>query len=205
MLLRLESWRRDEVRDPHRSYACMRARGRGWHSAAAAPCRCRGGGGHHGFRAASAHERLFAGAGRTWPATSAIWSHGCRRYRCSRRSPTIRRWSDGLLGLLLASGRFAPGLLDRHRRRRLSVFARPIRWDGEALVSSDNDLESREHPVRRRAPVARSTGRRPIATIPWSMWRRSRYSLPLRRNWRRCCSDPGLAGSRIAPSAPASS
>ena len=179
-VLRLESFRRDEVRDPHRSYACMRAAAEAGiapavrHADAAAAVAIMDFVPH---RPMSDYLRRAAGPGAR-PRQSCCAAAG------DTGVPAGHRLSD--------SGRTAarpPARRPVGSRPACSIvigegFER-IReaypWDGEALVSSHNDLNPGEHPVRWRAAVARSTGRRPIATIPWSMWRRSRYSSPLHR------------------------
>ena len=155
------------------SQLCLHAGGgRGRHSAGRAPCRSRGGRGDHGFRAATPDDRLSRRRRRTWRATSAILSPGCRRYRRSRRSPTIRRWSEGCSASCSDPVCSHPAC-SIVTGRALSVFARPIpgtaqRWSPVTTTSIPRTSCSMA------SACGSSTGRRPIATIPWSMWRRSR-------------------------------
>jgi aminoglycoside phosphotransferase (APT) family kinase protein len=136
-LLRLESFRRDEVRDPHRSYVCMQAAV----EAGIAPAV------HHADAAAGVvisdfvRERALS----DYPSgTQGLVRDLGRLVARLQAVPAFPAVSDYpamigyLLGRLLDSGLFAPGLLDRHQKGFERIRA-AYPWDAAALVSSHND------------------------------------------------------------------
>jgi aminoglycoside phosphotransferase (APT) family kinase protein len=137
-LLRLESSRRDEVRDPHRSYFCMQAAV----EAGIAPAV------HHADAAAGVAIMDFV---RQRPLSD--YSGGAlalmrdlgalvARLQAIPAFPSVRDYPavvGDLFGRLLGSGMFAPGLLDPHREA-LERIHEAYPWDSEGLVSSHNDL-----------------------------------------------------------------
>jgi len=137
-LLRLESSRRDEVRDPHRSYACMRAAA----EAGIAPAL------RHADAAAAVAitdfvpHRPMIDYLRAPPDLARDLGNLVARLQAIPAFPPVTDYPTvvgRLLGLLLESGRFAPGLLDRHGKG-FERIREAYPWDSEALVSSHNDL-----------------------------------------------------------------
>ncbi|WP_421995517.1 phosphotransferase [Reyranella sp.] len=138
-LLRLESVRRDEVRDPGRTYACMKLAAE---AGLAPPLR-------HADPAAAAAISDFLparslaeyprGPAGLMPALGVL----IRRLQATSHFPDVAADHLTILGRnferLLATGLFAPGLLDRHRAgfERIRAAWRP---DAGGLVSSHNDL-----------------------------------------------------------------
>lgn len=137
-LLRLESSRRDEVRDPHRSYACMRAAA----EAGIAPTV------HHADSAAAVaimdfvpHRPLIEYAHAPADLVRELGSL-VGRLQAIPAFPPVADYPTvigKLLGLLLASDLFTPGLLDPHREG-FERIREAYPWNGNALVSSHNDL-----------------------------------------------------------------
>jgi hypothetical protein len=136
-LLRLESFRRDEVRDPHRSYLCMQAAV----EAGIAPAV------HHADAVTGVvisdfvRERALS----DYPGgTQGVVRDLGRLVARLQAVPAFPPVSDypsmigNLLGRLLDSGLFAPGLLDRHLKGFERIRA-AYPWDAAALVSSHND------------------------------------------------------------------
>lgn len=137
-LLRLESSRRDEVRDPQRAYACMRAAV----EAGIAPAL------HHADPAAgvaimdfvpqrplSDHPDGAKGVARDLGTLLA-------RLQATPAFPPVFDYPTVigvLFDQLLGSGLFAPGLLDPHHAG-FERIREACRWDAGALVSSHNDL-----------------------------------------------------------------
>lgn len=136
-LLRLESSRRNEVRDPHRSYACMRAAA----DAGIAPAVR-----HADPEAAVAitdfvPHRPMADL-RASPDLARDLGNLVARLQAIPAFPPVAAYPavvGRLLGLLLESGLFAPGLLDPHREG-FERIREAYPWNGAALVSSHNDL-----------------------------------------------------------------
>jgi Ser/Thr protein kinase RdoA (MazF antagonist) len=137
-LLRLESSRRDEVRDPHRAYACMRLAV----EAGLAPAV------HHADAAAGVaivdfvRQRPLSDYAGGAPALLRDLGGLVARLQAIPAFPPVRDYPavvDHLLGLLLESGMFAPGLLDPHRQGLERIRA-AYPWNKAALVSSHNDL-----------------------------------------------------------------
>lgn len=137
-LLRLESSRRDRVRDPYRSYGCMRAAA----EADIAPAL------HHAdpatgvavmdFVPARALSDYPGGA----PALARDLGGFVARLQATPTFPPVASYLtvlETLLGLLLDSGLFVPGLLDRHQEG-FQRIREAYPWDDGALVSSHNDL-----------------------------------------------------------------
>lgn len=137
-LLRLESSRRDLVRDPYRSYRCMRAAA----EAGIAPAL------HHAdaatgvavmdFVPARALSDYPGGA----PALARDLGGLVARLQATPTFPPVASYLtvlEKLLGLLLDSGLFVPGLLDRHQEG-FQRIREAYPWDDGALVSSHNDL-----------------------------------------------------------------
>ena len=137
-LLRLESSRRDAVRDPQRSYGCMRAAV----EAGIAPAV------HHADAAAGVAITAFVPqrplSDYSGGASGLIRDLGALVARL-QAIPAFPAVSDypavvgHLFGQLLGSSMFAPGLLDAHREG-FERIREAYRWDKEALVSSHNDL-----------------------------------------------------------------
>jgi aminoglycoside phosphotransferase (APT) family kinase protein len=137
-LLRLESSRRDPVRDPHRSYGCMRAAA----EAGLAPAV------HHADAEAGVAitdfvtQRPLSDYPGGLPAMFRDLGMLIAQLQEIPAFPAVLDYPTvigTLIGQLLDSGMFAPGLLDPHREG----FARireAYRWDSAALVSSHNDL-----------------------------------------------------------------
>lgn len=138
-LLRLESPRRDEVRDPQRAYACMKLAA---DAGLAPPLR-------HADPAAGVAITDFLparplsehpGGG---PGLMQALGALVRRLQAMPRFPAVA--ADHLTILdrnferLLATGLFTPGLLDRHRAG-FDRIREAYRWDAAGLVASHNDL-----------------------------------------------------------------
>ena len=136
-LLRLESLQRDDVRDPHRTYLCMRTAV----EAGIAPAL------HHADPTAGVAIMDFV------PARPLFGYPGGRegltrdlgdlvaRLQATPAFPPVASYPtvlEGLLGRLLGSGLFAAGLLDRHREG-FERICQAYPWDNAALVSSHND------------------------------------------------------------------
>ena len=137
-LLRLESSRRDEVRDPHRSYVCMQAAA----EAGIAPAV------RHADPAAAVAitdfvpHRPVTDYLRASPDLARDLGSLVARLQAIPAFPPVLDYPvvvGRLLGRLLDSGLFAPGLLDPHREGFERIRA-AYRWNSEALVSSHNDL-----------------------------------------------------------------
>ena len=137
-VLRLESSRRDEVRDPHRSYVCMRTAA----EAGIAPAV------RHADAAAAVAivdfvpHRPMSDYLRAPPDLARDLGNLVARLQAIPAFPPVIDYPTlvgRLLGLLLACGRFTPGLLDGHRQG-FERIREAYRWYGEALVSSHNDL-----------------------------------------------------------------
>ncbi|MFZ5783165.1 MAG: phosphotransferase [Pseudomonadota bacterium] len=138
-LLRLESPRRDEVRDPQRAYACMKVAA---DAGLAPPVR-------HADPAAGVAITDFlparplsehpGGPPRLMQALGAL----VRRLQAVPRFPAVGvdhlTILDRNFERLLETGLFAPGLLDRHRAG-FDRIREAYRWDAAGLVSSHNDL-----------------------------------------------------------------
>ncbi len=137
-LLRLESARRDEVRDPHRSYACMRAAA----DAGIAPAV------RHADPSAAVAitdfvpHRPMADFLRASPSLTRDLGNLVARLQAIPAFPPVDDYLavvGKLLGLLLASDLFTPGLLDPHQEG-FERIREAYPWNGDALVSSHNDL-----------------------------------------------------------------
>ncbi len=137
-LLRLESSRRNEIRDPHRSYVCMRLAA----EAGIAPAVR-----HADPEAAVAITDFVPYRPMTdWSRPSADLARDLgnlvARLQAIPAFPPVTDYPTvvgRLLGLLLGSGLFAPGLLDPHRES-FERIREAYPWDDGALVSSHNDL-----------------------------------------------------------------
>jgi aminoglycoside phosphotransferase (APT) family kinase protein len=136
-LLRLESLQRDEVRDPQRSYLCMRTAA----AAGIAPAL------HHADPTAGVAimdfvpERSLS----NYPGGPRGLVRGlgelAARLQATPAFPPVADYLsvlDGLLGRLLGSGLFIDGLLDRHQEG-FERIRQAYPWDGSMLVSSHND------------------------------------------------------------------
>lgn len=137
-LLRLESSRRDEVRDPYRAYVCMQAAA----AAGVAPAV------RHADPAAAVAITDFVSecplsdyAGGTAAVVRDLGGLVVRLQAIPAFPPVFDYPSmiGILLGRLLDSGLFVPGLLDRHREG-FERIREAYRWDSETLVASHNDL-----------------------------------------------------------------
>lgn len=137
-LLRLESSRRDEVRDPQRSYACMQAAA----EAGIAPAV------RHADAAAAVAivdfvpSRPLSDYPGGPPGVARGLGSLVARLQATQTFPPVLDYPSmigALLGRLRASGVFAPGLLDRHRDG-FERIREACSSDGSALVSSHNDL-----------------------------------------------------------------
>ena len=136
-LLRLESFQRDDVRDPQRSFLCMRTAV----EAGVAPAL------HHADPAAGVAIMDFV-AGRSLSDHPGGPKGLARdlgalvaRLQATPAFPPVADYLtvlERLLGRLLGSGLFAPGLLDRHQEG-FERIRRDYPWDDSALVSSHND------------------------------------------------------------------
>jgi len=138
-LLRLESPRRDEVRDPQRAYACMKLAA---DAGLAPPLRHAdpvAGVAITDFLPARPLSEHPGGGPGLMQALGAL----VRRLQAMPRFPAVA--ADHLTILdrnferLLATGLFAPGLLDRHRAG-FDRIREAYRWDAAGLVASHNDL-----------------------------------------------------------------
>ena len=136
-LLRLESFRRDAVRDPHRSYVCMQAAV----DAGIAPAV------HHADAAAGVvigdfvRERALSEyPGGTQSVVRDLGSLVARLQAVPAFPPVSDYLSviGYLFGRLLESSLFAPSLLDRHQKG-FERIREAYPWDAAALVSSHND------------------------------------------------------------------
>ena len=135
-LLRLESFQRDEVRDPHRSYACMRSAA----DAGVAPAVL------HADTAAGVSIMAFV-PGRSldgFPGGAAALSRAlgalAARLQATPAFPTVADYPSivgGLLERLCGTGLYG-SLLDPHRDR-FKRLREAYPWDGSTLVSSHND------------------------------------------------------------------
>jgi len=137
-LLRLESSRRDEVRDPHRSYACMQAAA----EAGIAPAV------RHADAAAAVAimdyvpHRPTRDYVRTAKDLTRDFGTLVARLQAVPAFPPVLDYPTvvgRLLTRLLGSGLYVPGLLDPHREgfeRILEAYP----WDSASLVSSHNDF-----------------------------------------------------------------
>jgi aminoglycoside phosphotransferase (APT) family kinase protein len=137
-LLRLESSRRDEVRDPHRSYACMRLAA----EAGIAPAV------HHADAASGVAITQFvsqrpladyAGGGQ---ALRRDLGALVARLQAIPAFPPVLPYPaviGRLLFWLFESGMYAPGLLAPHRQR-FERIREALPWDSTSLVSGHNDL-----------------------------------------------------------------
>jgi aminoglycoside phosphotransferase (APT) family kinase protein len=137
-LLRLESSRRDEVRDPHRSYVCMQAAA----DAGIAPAV------HHADPVAAvaitdfvSHRPMTDYRGASTDLARDLGNLVARLQAVPAFPPVIDYPTivGKLVDLLLGSGLFAPGLLDPHREG-FERIREAYPWNGESLVSSHNDL-----------------------------------------------------------------
>lgn len=137
-LLRLESSRRDEVRDPYRSYTCMQAAA----EAGIAPAV------RHADAAAAVAimdfvpHRPMTDYLRAPPDLAHDLGSLVARLQALPAFPAVTDYPTAvgiLFDRLLGTDLFAPGLLDRHREGFERV-RHNYRWDSEALVSSHNDL-----------------------------------------------------------------
>jgi aminoglycoside phosphotransferase (APT) family kinase protein len=136
-LLRLESSRRNEIRDPHRSYICMRMAA----EAGIAPAVR-----HADPEAAVAITDFVPHRPMADVRVSAEMARDLgnlvARLQAIPAFPPVTDYPTvvgRLLGRLLGSGLFAPGLLDPHRQA-FERIREAYPWDSAALVSSHNDL-----------------------------------------------------------------
>lgn len=136
-LLRLESSRRNEIRDPHRSYPCMRLAA----EAGIAPAVR-----HADPEAAVAIMDFVPHRPMTdlqpSPDLARDLGNVVARLQAIPAFPPVADYPTvvgGLLARLLDSGRFAPGLLDPHREA-FERIREACPWNSAALVSSHNDL-----------------------------------------------------------------
>lgn len=136
-LLRLESSQRDEVREPHRAYRCMRAAV----EAGIAPAL------RHADPAAGVAIMDFVSRHplSNYPGGSLALAAGlgtlAARLHATPLFPPVDNYLavlERLLGRLIGSDLFAPGLLDRHREG-FERIRQAYPWDESALVSSHND------------------------------------------------------------------
>lgn len=137
-LLRLESSRRDEVRDPHRSYVCMQAAA----EAGIAPAV------RYADAAAAVaivdfvpHRPMTDFSGTASDLVRELASLVARLQAIPAFPPVVDYPTAIaiLFDRLLDSDLFAPGLLDPHREGFERIRA-AYRWNSETLVSSHNDL-----------------------------------------------------------------
>jgi hypothetical protein len=140
-LLRVESSRRDEVRDPHRTYPCMQAAV----EAGLAPAL------HHADPTAGVAimdfiaERPLSDYPGGMPGLVRDLGALVARLQTTPAFPPVSDYltvMEVLLGRLLGCGLFAPGLLDRHREGFERIRG-AYPWDSATLVSSHNDLNPR--------------------------------------------------------------
>ena len=136
-LLRLESPERDPVRDPQRSYLCMRQAV----EAGVAPAL------HYADAAAGVAIMDFVPRQplSDYPGGPAALAHDlgalARRLQATPAFPPVDTYFtvvDLLLGRLAESGLYIPGLLDGHREG-FERIREAYPWDGSSLVSSHND------------------------------------------------------------------
>lgn len=136
-LLRLESFERDDVRDPQRTYLCMRTAV----EAGIAPAL------HHADPTAGVAIMDFV-SGRP-PSEHPDGPEGlardlgdlAARLQATPAFPPVASYLavlEGLLGRLVSSGLFTAGLLDPHREG-FERIREAYPWDSSALVSSHND------------------------------------------------------------------
>ena len=136
-LLRLESLQRDEVRDPDRAYRCMRTAVEAGVAPALYLADATAGVAIMDFLPGQPLSDYPGGAPRLVHDLGDL----ANRLQATSPFPPVADYLsvlELLLGRLLESGLFAPGLLDRHREgfeRIREVYP----WDGAALVSSHND------------------------------------------------------------------
>jgi aminoglycoside phosphotransferase (APT) family kinase protein len=137
-LLRLEGLVRDHVRDPHRTYRCMQIAA----DAGIAPAL------RHADPAAGAAIMDFVGdlPLADYPGGLAARARDLgalvARLQATPAFPAVAPYPAviaGMLDRLVASGRYAPGLLDAHREGFERIRA-GYRWDEKVLVSSHNDI-----------------------------------------------------------------
>jgi aminoglycoside phosphotransferase (APT) family kinase protein len=137
-LLRLESFRRDEVRDPHRAYLCLRAAA----EAGVAPAV------HHADPAAAVAimdfvpERPLSDYPGGAPPLVRDLGSLVNRLQATPAFPPVFDYPaliGILLGRLIGSGLFAAGLLESHRDG-FERIREAYPWDSGTLVSSHNDL-----------------------------------------------------------------
>lgn len=137
-LLRLESSRRDEVRDPHRSYACMQAAA----EAGIAPAV------RHAdpVAAVAIMDYIQHRPTREYVRTAKDLTRDLgalvARLQAVPAFPPVLDYPTlvgRLVTRLLDSGLYAPGLLDPHREG-FERIREAYSWDGTALVSSHNDF-----------------------------------------------------------------
>jgi aminoglycoside phosphotransferase (APT) family kinase protein len=136
-LLRLESFQRDEIRDPERAYRCMRTAV----EAGIAPAL------HHADPTAGVAIMDFV-PGRSLSEYAGGPQGLARdlgglvaRLQATPAFPPVTDYLsvlESLLGRLLGSGLFASGLLDRHQEG-FERIRQAYPWDSRALVSSHND------------------------------------------------------------------
>lgn len=137
-LLRLESSRRDGVRDPYRSYGCMRAAAEAGIAPAVHHADAATGVAIMDFVPVRALSAYPGGA----PALACDLGRLVARLQATPAFPAVASYLtvlENLLGLLLGSGLFVPGLLDRHQEG-FQRIREAYPWDDGALVSSHNDL-----------------------------------------------------------------
>jgi aminoglycoside phosphotransferase (APT) family kinase protein len=136
-LLRLESFQRDEVRDPERAYRCMRTAV----EAGVAPAL------HHADSAAGVAimdfvpRRSLSGHPSGPKGLAHDLGELVARLQATPAFPPVADYLsvlERLLGRLLNSGLFIPGLLDRHQEG-FERIRRDYPWDESTLVSSHND------------------------------------------------------------------
>jgi hypothetical protein len=136
-LLRLESLQRDAVRDPQRSYRCMRTAA----AAGIAPTL------HHADPTAGVAIMDFVPARSLsdYPGGPEGLARGLgaltARLQTTPVFPPVADYLSvlkALMGRLLGSGLFAPSLLDRHQEG-FERIRQAYPWDDGALVSSHND------------------------------------------------------------------
>jgi aminoglycoside phosphotransferase (APT) family kinase protein len=137
-LLRLESSRRDEVRDPHRSYACMQAAAEAGiapavrHADAAAAVAIMD---YVPHRPTREYVRTAKDLTRDFGALVA-------RLQAVPAFPPVLDYPTvvgRLVTRLLGSGLYVPGLLDPHREG-FERIREAYPWDSASLVSSHNDF-----------------------------------------------------------------
>jgi Phosphotransferase enzyme family len=137
-LLRLESSRRDEVRDPHRAYLCLRAAAEAGIAPAVRYADPTAAVAISDFVSTRPLSDYPGGA----PGVARDLGSLVARLQATPAFPPVFDYPSligTLLGQLLESSLFAPGLLDRHREG-FERIREAYSWDGGALVSSHNDL-----------------------------------------------------------------